>query len=719
MRVVDLSDRVAGAFCVKMLAAAGHQATASSRPLSGWRSVGADPWLSAYLRHGVNTVDDPAVLREYLMEADVVIVVPDPEADREGDWPHGPDQLVVTVRDFPGESDYAGYRASPLIDWASGGHLHITGLPERAPLAGPRLLPEYITGYAAALAVELGLACRARGLDCSSVAVSTMELMASIHQNSFTMLAGTGTAKSRNRHPQPYYPMDIFECADGWACVAVVTEAQYDALVGVIGDPTIVIDERFRTPTSRAEHSNAFDVIVAPWFRARTVDDVVSELQAHDVPAVRLAYPSDVFDDPQLASRGFWTALPGAGQMPGVPFQTRVEPVPGRPPAQAELSATTGLPLAGLTVLDVTEFWSGPSCTRMLADFGAAVIRVERPGSRWHRMDFAQLADWKMNRGKLSLAVDLRTTEGAALVRRLAARADLVVENFRPGVMDRFGLGFSDLLPRTTPLVYLSLSGFGQNGPKARWASFGPLLEAASSIQARTCYPEGPPMLLGHSLPDPVGGLVGAFVALAALRQAQLDGNSRHLDVSQLEAYAACCGEELLRGSLGGSEAMVPAVSGVFATRGSDEWIAVEADGDEEIAALLSVVGIDEAPVHPERALAEALGRMDRIETARRLQSVGVAAFPVMSVADLAADAGLRSCGFLVDVSYGTHRAPMPGIPIRGVPHRADLSRRAPTCGEHSLAILRDYLRLPQEEIAMLLERGVVSNYLRQEVVAS
>jgi crotonobetainyl-CoA:carnitine CoA-transferase CaiB-like acyl-CoA transferase len=147
----------------------------------------------------------------------------------------------------------------------------------------------------------------------------------------------------------------------------------------------------------------------------------------------------------------------------------------------------------------------------------------------------------------------------------------------------------------------------------------------------------------------------------------------------------------------------------VFATRGSDEWIAVESDGDEEIEALLSTLGLEEAPAEAERAVAEALCRVDRFEITRRLQSASVAAFPVMSIADLAADAGLRDCGFLVDVPYGAGRVPMPGIPVRGVPYREGLARPAPSCGEHSLAILRDYLRLPPEEIESLFHRGVVA----------
>ena len=201
--------------------------------------------------------------------------------------------------------------------------------------------------------------------------------------------------------------------------------------------------------------------------------------------------------------------------------------------------STSRLPLDGdppILVLDLTAFWAGPSATRNLADLGARVIRVERPRSR---VDFADtsdegaligyLFDYKMNRNKESVVIDLRTEDGKQVFRSLAARADVVVENYRAGVMDRLGLGYESLSADHPELVYVSLSGFGATGPWSPWRSYGPTIEAASSIEARTGYVDGEPLRLGHTLPDGVGGLVGTLAALDGLRRRDLTGEGRSL----------------------------------------------------------------------------------------------------------------------------------------------------------------------------------------------
>ena len=170
-------------------------------------------------------------------------------------------------------------------------------------------------------------------------------------------------------------------------------------------------------------------------------------------------------------------------------------------------------------VLDFTAFWAGPSATRWLADLGANVIWIERPHSRVdvdpRTSDTLALVmhlfHLKMNRNKQSVVLDLTDPHDQVIAHRLAGMADVLVENSRPGVMDRFGLGPSDLCRSHPSLVYVSLSGFGSAGPWSERRSYGPTIEAASSIEARTGYAGGEPLRLGHTLPDGAAGLAGAL----------------------------------------------------------------------------------------------------------------------------------------------------------------------------------------------------------------
>ena len=232
----------------------------------------------------------------------------------------------------------------------------------------------------------------------------------------------------------------------------------------------------------------------------------------------------------------------------------------------------------------------------MLADLGARVIWVERPQSRREPDASADATEvvmhyfhHKMNRHKESVVLDLQADTGRDLARRLAHESDVLVENFRPGVMDGFGLGAPDLCGANPGLVYVSLSGFGSAGPWSDRRSYGPTIEAASSIEARTGYADDEPLRLGHTLPDGVGGLIGALAALRGLRERDERGVGGWFDLSQLEAYAALGGEDLLLAATTGrglerrgNRSRYGVVQGVFPGAGDDEWLALRlADGSD------------------------------------------------------------------------------------------------------------------------------------------
>jgi crotonobetainyl-CoA:carnitine CoA-transferase CaiB-like acyl-CoA transferase len=446
---------------------------------------------------------------------------------------------------------------------------------------------------------------------------------------------------------------------------------------------------------------------------------VVEVLLAAGVAAAKVADGHDVLRNPQLAYRGFWDEFEtehGPARAPGNPVAAPVAIAwaaeGARPSTGARLAAARNdaLPLAGTLVVDFTAFWAGPSATRLLADLGARVIWVERPYSRREpdgtfdsTEEVMHYFHLKMNRNKESVVLDLGTTEGREIARRLAAVADVVVENFRPGVMDGMGLGAAELCAANPTLVYVSLSGFGSTGPWSDRRSYGPTIEAASSIEGRTGYDDGEPLRLGHTLPDGAGGLAGALAALRGLRERDARGGTGGwFDVSQLEAYVALSGEELLVASMSdeplarlGNRSRSGAVQGVFPCAGDDAWVAIRVANERDLQRLADVadqpalVSTALAVPRDDDAVEAMIGAftrgLDKHEAARRLQAVGLESFAVLTPAELVDDAHLDARGFFLDVPYDDRLLRLPGSPLHGL---ADPGGRAPRFGEHTRAVL-------------------------------
>ncbi|MCC2689333.1 MAG: CoA transferase [Rhizobiaceae bacterium] len=207
-------------------------------------------------------------------------------------------------------------------------------------------------------------------------------------------------------------------------------------------------------------------------------------------------------------------------------------------------ASASARPLTGVRVLDFSRVLAGPYCTALLADLGADVIKVEPPAGDDYRhvgpfVDGESALFLSVNRGKRSIALDLGRPEDLAIAQALAARSDVVVENFRPGVADRLAIGWKDLSRINPKLVYASISGFGQDGALAARPAYDIILQAMSGIMSVTGAPDGPPMLVGESIADVVAGLFGSWSILAALLERQRTGIGRHVDLAMLDAMVA------------------------------------------------------------------------------------------------------------------------------------------------------------------------------------
>jgi formyl-CoA transferase len=399
-------------------------------------------------------------------------------------------------------------------------------------------------------------------------------------------------------------------------------------------------------------------------------------------------------------------------------------------------------PLTGIRVLELGNFVAGPFATRLLADFGAEVIKVERPGAgdeirRWRSdADESSMMFRTLARNKKSITVDLKSEEGRALVLSLVAHCDVVVENFRPGTLEKLGLGPERLVEAREDLVIVRISGYGQTGPYRDRAGFGGVAEAFAGLREVTGYPDRPPVRAAAPLGDTYAGLYGAVSALMLLlsreRGLAHDG-PRVADVALYEAMFMAMDSlvpdmdayglvrERTAGNLPG---VVP--SGVFPTK-DGQSVLVAGNSSGAFQRLMVAIGRRDLAEDPELAdgrarylreaeLDEAIeawtGKHDVDEVVRVLAEAGVPAGPVLNAHAIAENEHYRARQMVLErpVTVGGEQRPVrfPGIVpvIPGAP--GSLRWIGPDLGEHTDAVLREVLGLDPDAVAALRRREVV-----------
>lgn len=400
-----------------------------------------------------------------------------------------------------------------------------------------------------------------------------------------------------------------------------------------------------------------------------------------------------------------------------------------------ETSTPAAGPLAGLKVLELGQLIAGPFAAKTLADFGAEVVKVEPPAAgdplrNWRMIKDGTSVWWQVQaRNKRSLALDLKDAEAQAIVRKLAREADVLIENFRPGAMEGWGLGPDVLLDLNPRLIVLRISGYGQTGPYRDRPGFGVVGEAMGGLRHLTAEPGRIPVRVGVSIGDTLAALHGVIGILLALQERNRSNRGQVIDVALYEAVFNCM-ESLLpeysafgavRGP-GGSA--LPGIAPSNAYLCSDGGYALVAgNGDSIYKRLMGVIGRPDLAEDP--ALANNAGRVARVaeidaaigewtktrtvdDVLAALDQASVPAGRIYTVADIAADPHYQARGMLQQVTMadGSQLA-VPGIVPKlsrtpGVHHR-----NAPTLGQDSDAVLRE-IGLDAAQIAELKRRGIV-----------
>ncbi len=795
LRVLELGEGVAAPFCAKLLADLGADVVKVERGDRGdpsrWRgprlAEGLDPERSGRflylntskrsLRLDLSRPEDREIFAKLAERADVLVEDRAPGElaslglDFETLARANPSLIVTSVTPFGQTGPNASHACHHLNLYHAAGHTSPFALlgEGRAPSRAGGELGEYDAGLTAAvgtLAAVLGRAKSGRGqhIDCSK-------------QEAMMCLERVTIGRFANE-PDPFPgrrgPGGLSRAKDGWVMLTTLETHQWEGMVRAMGNPDWARADWCRTPAGRVEHFDEIEQRKNDWAAGLLREEIYHAAQAEGTPAAPVRDVAEVRAWQQPRARGFFrsTEHPKAGalELPTAPYlfsrsawagrrapllgehddEIRAElraPAPDREKIPQPKGSSSGEgPLAGIRIVDFTWAWAGPQGSLLLAMLGAEVLKIESRArldhSRVHSLTAGTLEGGidespvfnDLNLGKRSVTLNLRSEGGRELVRRLVAESDVVLQNMRPGVLDRMGLGFEDLRQVRPDLVMLSSSAVGASGPEGRYAGYAPTFACLSGIASISGQPDEPPMALSGSV-DLRVGTASAFAVLAALRHRERTGEGQNIDLSSAEVMSALMGHVFLDEQLSGrlpermgnrDEQWAP--HGCYRCLGGERgdgdgpaWVSIAVESDEKWTALRRVIG-DAALDGPDFETADARkcneDRLDaRIEawSATRtgdeivatLQAVGVAAARVQNGGSLAHDPHLRERETFVPVTHprlgelASVRPPwrMEGAFIRGP---------SPLLGEHSEAVLQEILGLDADEIARLREAEVV-----------
>ena len=375
------------------------------------------------------------------------------------------------------------------------------------------------------------------------------------------------------------------------------------------------------------------------------------------------------------------------------------------------------LPLRGVTVLAWEQAVSLPMATRLLADLGARVIRLDAPARG--RARGRHLAN-DLARNKEGLALDLRAEAGQSVFKALVRRVDVLCENFTPRVKRQFGLTYEDLRRERPDLIMLALAGYGQSGRMAERPTYGPGIEAAAGYARLMGYPDGPPTRPGTIVyADNISGFYGAFAVIGALLRRRLTGRGCFIDLAMYEANAFHLAPSLLRSSLSGEDERPrgnadPAalVQDIFAMDVPERWLAVTVL-PEEGGTLARYLGAAADAASLTATLRDWASRRSAAAAAAELQALGIAAAPVLDARDLLLNDQLRARGAFSMVGHdrpvnGYAAHPHVASPFLFAGHPRPVLNEAPASGQDSRALLRELLGMSDEQLDGLVEQGVV-----------
>ncbi len=747
VRVLELSGGYAAGLTGRLLRGYGAHVTRANHGLAFALTNDEQTYLH-YGKHVADVADLPTLLNE----ADLIISDLQPRLlTRLGiDW-HSqhlahPEQVIVSVTPFGLTGPYADHQHTNAVAFALGGIMGLTGDATRTPLltgGNQAYALAGINAFAAAVTAWLGRQRHHRG---DVVDISGQECAAGMLEYYGPQASYTGMSTVRmGNHTRATW--GVYPCLDGYAGVFAL-ERQVAPLFALLDDPELD-HPRFREPLQRllVDNDEELAAKLYVYFADKTQAELRDISLATRVPIGTATTPRELLTNVGLLERGAFDTVMVQGHattMPGRPFPGfgwAASESPSHDLGIGSAGDSTGpplLPLAGIRVIDLTMMWAGPYATLRMAEMGAEVIKVESP-SAWDniRTLISQPGvddPWNSafyfnayNRDKQSLTLDLAQPDGRDALLRLAAHADVLIENYRADVLDKLGLGVDVLHAANPNLVVVSMAAFGKHGPDRNYVGFGPVIELMSGLGSLSGYGDGEPFKTGISYGDPVAGIFAAAATALALLSAH---TGVHVDLAQRETAMVLIGEAFLAAGRGeepvhlGCRDARFAPQGCYRVAGDDQWLVISVRTDDEWRALCDVLGLgtdhdlrqldggQRHVLHDEldAAITEWSVTQEPQAAMDALQTEGVPAGRVLDVAAILEDPQLVARGFWVELPHpNMHLYRQQGVVWPMADAQPAPQRHSPLFGEHNIHILQGLLGYTDEDLHRLRTDAVIA----------
>jgi len=787
---LDLADEKAS-FCSKLLADLGAE-VAKVEPPSGDRSRWIGPfwkntphperslpfWYNNANKLGItlnlDTKEEREALRQLASKADVIIETFSPGYLKKLGLGYdslsklNPQLILASVTSFGQTGPYRHHKSCDIIASATGGQMYVCGAHDSPPLKPYGEQSYYAASLFAAIGILIALLDRNYSGKGQHIDVSLQEAVAATLEQVLVRYFSDSAIPRRRGGSHPNDFLYLLPCKDGY--ILLVVDREWDILVdwldseGMAGD---LKEERWQEEEYRRQHWSHIVDVLTRWTKSHTRSELFELAQLMHLPWAPIASLEEMINSPQLSERSFFTSaehpeLAGVGlephihKYPGAPYkfshplramrrapligehnakvlQEKLGPSLGEAPRLKD-SKTVQHALDGLRILDFSWLMAGPYATRILADFGAEVIKVQSrktaTGAESNTTHYFNT--W--NRNKLGITLNMNHPKAKDIALRLVKISDVVMENFTPRVKSNWGLSYDNLRGIKPDIIMLSMSAMGQSGPWRDFAALGPTIQAFSGITQLTSFPQGPPLGLGYSYADPISGLFAILAILAALEHREKTGQGQYIDISEYECMCSLLGPAILdytvnhnvatpQGNCPGHIAAAP--YSCYKCSGEDRWCVIAVSTEEEWQSLCHVLG--NPPWSKEERFstlsgrerhAEELGQLLEQWTIKHtpeevmnlLQQAGVAAGLVEDANDMANDPQLVARNFFVKAEHPVlGKTTSDNTPIKLSRTPARFHRAAPLLGQDNRYVYKELLGLSEQDLSQYIEEGVIS----------
>lgn len=806
IKILDLTQGIAGPYCTKLFSAFGAEVIKVERPETGdiSRAMGPfpgdehDPEKSGsffYLNMNKKSItvnlwseEGIEICKRLLRDMNVLLEDFAPGGlarlglSRKVLKKINPDLIVTSITAFGQTGPYRNHKANNLTLSALGGCMYLmrpgNDPGRKRPVVQGGFQAEYSTGLLSYIATVAALIGRARSGGGGSIDMASMECVASTLMGHVAEYSYLGFSRRTNPFAIHGYPIGYsVPCRDGWISLTPGIGGAPNIPL-LIGKPDLQDDPMFIRTQTRMAEPEKFDGLIVPWLMNHDKWTITAEAQELRLAFTPILSPGELFDDRQLKDRKFFDTIthPELGDIPcpGAPAKLSRTPwKPGRAPllgehnkeifdrygsVQTENESVDGREpchkkrthklLSGVRILDLTMVFAGPVATKILAELGAEVIKIESmqradvftranvypenlPGNDpWNRGCLFH----SLNAGKRGISLNLGTEKGREIFRKLTRKSDAIIENFSPRVMENWGLNYEQIKKVNPRIIMASISGLGHYGPLRDYYMYVPGMEGMSGITHNTGYPDEPPLLSGSAYGDWVAGANAAMALITALFHQKTTGKGQYVDISGREAAICHVGDIVMDYAINkrdrtrmGNRHFRYAPHGCYRCRGDDDWVAIGIETDGQWKRFVRVLGkpelledeafasiqsrLDHQP-ELDGIIEKWTGHRDKFKIMEILLKMRIPAGAVLNMKEVSLNAHLKKRGFfqLIEHGEGIGRRPIPSqIPAKIGGYGKTELKRAPRFSEDTEHVLCSLLGMTERDLASLEEEKIIA----------